>query len=41
MKLLKLPREQALAVLINEKMELSQIKQFSIVVNELEVDADF
>ncbi len=39
MKLLKLPREQALAVLINEKMELSQIKQFSIVVNELEVDA--
>lgn len=39
MKALKLPREQALAVLINEKMELSQIKQFGIVVNELEVDA--
>ncbi|MBS4240244.1 hypothetical protein [Campylobacter vulpis] len=39
MKTLKLPREQALAVLINEKMEFSQIKQFGIVVNELEVDA--
>ncbi|ARE81155.1 peptidylprolyl isomerase [Campylobacter helveticus] len=39
MKVLKVPREQALAVLINEKMELSQMKQFAIVVNELEVDA--
>lgn len=38
MKILNLSREQALNVLINEKIEISQIKQFEISVNDLEVD---
>ena len=38
MKNLKLNRTQALNVLINDKMELSQMKQLGIVVNELELD---
>lgn len=39
MKILNLSREQALMILINEKLELSQMKKLGIVVNELEVDA--
>ncbi len=38
MKILNTSREQALNVLIDEKIELSQIKQLGIAVNELEID---
>lgn len=38
MKISKLSREQALRVLIEEKLEISQMKRFGIVVNELEID---
>ncbi|EJK6807302.1 peptidylprolyl isomerase [Campylobacter coli] len=38
MKTLNIPKNQALGILINEKMELSQIKQFGIYTSELELD---
>ena len=38
MKILNIPKNQALGMLINEKMESSQIKKFGIFVNDLEVD---
>ncbi|MCH5336982.1 MAG: hypothetical protein J1D99_06180, partial [Campylobacter sp.] len=38
MKVLNISREQALNLLINEKIEASQMKQLEIVVNDLEVD---
>ncbi len=38
MKALKIDRNKALGVLINEKMEISQMKQLGIVVNDLELD---
>lgn len=38
MKVLKIDRNKALGVLINEKMEISQMKQLGIVVNDLELD---
>lgn len=38
MKALKIPKNQALGILINEKMELSQMKQFGIYTSELELD---
>ncbi|AXP08249.1 hypothetical protein N4T57_02685 [Campylobacter hepaticus] len=37
-KTLKIDKNQALALLINEKMESSQIRQLNIVVNDLELD---
>ncbi|EOI6144527.1 hypothetical protein ACMU5N_000294 [Campylobacter coli] len=38
MKTLNIPKNQALGILINEKMELSQMKQFGIYTSELELD---
>lgn len=38
MKTLNVSRQQALGMLINEKMELSQMRQFGIYSNELELD---
>ena len=38
MKILKIDRNQALSMLINEKMEISQMKQLGIIVNDLELD---
>lgn len=38
MKVLNISREEALNLLINEKIEASQMKQLEIVVNDLEVD---
>ncbi len=38
MKALKIDKNKALGVLINEKMEISQMKQLGIVVNDLELD---
>lgn len=38
MKALKIDRNKALGILINEKMEISQMKQLGIVVNDLELD---
>lgn len=35
---LKIDRNKALGILINEKMEISQMKQLGVVVNELELD---
>ncbi|HEF3510968.1 TPA: peptidylprolyl isomerase SalC [Campylobacter jejuni] len=37
-KALKIDRNKALGILINEKMEISQMKQLGIVVNDLELD---
>lgn len=38
MKVLNISREQALNLLINEKIEISQVKQLEIFVNELEIE---